>query len=55
MQAAEARPPRRGIGRWALAVGGCLILILVCAGTLFLLDTFAPDILYAPLSWFGLG
>src|SRR3989304_506629 len=26
---AEARPPRRGIGRWALAAGGCLILILV--------------------------
>jgi len=55
MQAAEARPPRRGIGRWALAAGGCLILILVCAGTFFLLDAFAPDILYAPLSWFGLG
>ena len=55
MQGAEATPPRRGIGRWALAAGGCLVLILVCAGTFFLLDAFAPDILYAPLSWFGLG
>jgi len=55
MQGAEAMPPRRGIGRWALAAGGCLVLILVCAGTFFLLDAFAPDILYAPLSWFGLG
>lgn len=55
MQAVEAGPQRRGMGRWVLAAGGCLVLLLVCGGTLFLLDQFAPDILYAPLRWFGFG
>lgn len=54
MQAAEPAE-RRGAGRWVLAAGGCFVLILVCAGTLFLMDQFAPDILYAPLRWFGFG
>jgi hypothetical protein len=55
MQAAEARPARRGMGRWVLAAGGCFVLLLLCLGTFWLMDKFAPDILYAPLRWFGFG
>jgi predicted component of type VI protein secretion system len=46
MQAAEAAPPRRGMGRWVLAAGGCLVLIIVCVGTAFALDALAPQIIY---------
>jgi hypothetical protein len=37
-----------------LAGAGCLVLIGICAGTLFILDTYFPDILYAPFRMLGL-
>lgn len=43
-----------GTTRWLLAGAGCLTLLVLCVGTLFLLDAFAPDILYAPLRVLGL-
>ncbi len=47
---AEAEPSRgRGRSRWLLAGAGCLVLLVACAATLFLMDAFAPEILYAPL------
>ena len=39
---------------WLLAAGGCLGLLVLCAATLFLMDAFAPDILYAPLRVIGI-
>jgi pSer/pThr/pTyr-binding forkhead associated (FHA) protein len=38
---------------WLLAGAGCAFLLLACIITLFLMDAFAPDILYAPLRLFG--
>lgn len=38
---------------WLLAGAGCAVLLLACIITLFLMDAFAPDILYAPLRLFG--
>jgi pSer/pThr/pTyr-binding forkhead associated (FHA) protein len=65
MQEAIARPtpvpvaeaePSDGKGRtpWLLAAAGCLGLLIICAATLFLMDAFAPDILYAPLRVLGI-
>lgn len=65
MQAATPAPPPpvitaepssrfSGSSRWLLAGGGCLLLIVLCAGSLFLMDRYAPDILYAPLRIIGL-
>ena len=52
---AEAEPSRgRGRSRWLLAGAGCLVLLVVCAATLFLMDAFAPEILYAPLRVLGI-
>ena len=45
--------PRKRFGGWKLAAIGCFVLILACIGTLFFMDAFFPDILYAPLRWFG--
>jgi len=52
---AEAEPSERGsTTRWLLAGAGCLVLLVICAATLFLMDAFAPDILYAPLRVLGI-
>lgn len=42
-----------GRRKWVLAGAGCLVLIIACVITLFLMDQFVPDILYAPLRWLG--
>jgi predicted component of type VI protein secretion system len=46
--------PRGGARRWVLAGAGCLVLIVICAVTLFIMDTYFPDILYAPFRMLGL-
>lgn len=52
--AAPAAPrPKRRFGGWRLAAVGCFVLILACVGTLFFMDAFYPDVLYAPLRWLG--
>lgn len=51
---AEPRPRGRRSSRWLLAGGGCLVLVVLCVGTLYLMDQYAPDILYAPLRMLGL-
>ncbi len=52
---AEAEPNGEpGSRRWLLAGAGCLVLLIACAGVLFLMDAFAPDILYAPLRVLGI-
>lgn len=52
---AEAEPSEgRGSKRWLLAGAGCLGLLILCGATLFLMDAFAPDILYAPLRVLGI-
>jgi predicted component of type VI protein secretion system len=48
-----AETPRKRFGGWKLAAVGCFVLILACIGTLFFMDAFYPDVLYAPLRWFG--
>jgi pSer/pThr/pTyr-binding forkhead associated (FHA) protein len=54
--AAEAESSGGGGGtkRWLLAGAGCLGLLIICAVTLFLMDAFVPDILYAPLRVIGI-
>lgn len=42
-----------GSRKWIFAGVGCFVLLVVCVGTLFIMDAYAPDILYAPLRWFG--
>lgn len=51
---APASPPSTIENKpWLLAGAGCAVLLLACIITLFLMDAFAPDILYAPLRLFG--
>ena len=53
---AEAEPSEGGsTKRWLLAGAGCLGLLIICVASLFIMDAFAPDILYAPLRVFGIG
>lgn len=42
-----------GRRRWVLAGAGCLVLAIACVITIFLMDAYVPDILYAPLRWLG--
>jgi predicted component of type VI protein secretion system len=44
---------KRRLSGWKLAGIGCFVLLLACIGTLWFMDAFYPDILYAPLRWFG--
>jgi hypothetical protein len=43
-----------GQNRWLLAGCGCLLLLAACIGLFAFMDSFYPDILYAPLRMFGL-
>jgi len=47
----EARPTSRR--SWVMAGCGCLVLIVTCVVFLFFMDSFFPDILYAPLRLLG--
>ncbi len=42
-----------GSRRWILAGCGCLVLLLVCGGLFYFLDSYYPDVLYAPLHLLG--
>ncbi len=42
-----------GTSRWLIAGAGCLGLLILCAATLFLMDAFLPEVLYAPLRVIG--
>jgi predicted component of type VI protein secretion system len=44
---------KRRLSGWRLAGIGCFVLLLACSGTFWFMDAFYPDILYAPLRWFG--
>jgi hypothetical protein len=51
----EEEPAKAGgARRWILAGCGCLLLLAICGGAFYVLDTFYPDILYAPLRAIGL-
>lgn len=47
----QAKPTSRR--SWVMAGCGCLVLIVTCVVFLFFMDSFFPDILYAPLRMFG--
>lgn len=52
--AAPAEPSgRSGSMRWVAAGCGCLLILAACIGLGLFLDSYYPDILYAPLGWFG--
>jgi predicted component of type VI protein secretion system len=38
---------------WLLAGIGCFVIIFACGGVAWFMDSFYPDILYAPLRWLG--
>jgi predicted component of type VI protein secretion system len=38
---------------WLLAGIGCFVMILACGGVVWFMDSFYPEILYAPLQWLG--
>lgn len=42
-----------GSRRWLLAGCGCLLILAACVVIFALMDTFAPDTLYAPLRMLG--
>jgi len=50
-----AQEGRGGRSRWLLAGCGCLLVLLACAGLFAFMDSFYPDIIYAPLRMFGFG
>jgi pSer/pThr/pTyr-binding forkhead associated (FHA) protein len=39
---------------WLLAGAGCLGLLVICVATVFIMDEYFPDILYAPLRVLGI-
>lgn len=44
---------RGGRSRWILAGCGCLLLLAVCGGLVWFMDSYYPDVLYAPLTILG--
>jgi len=46
-------PVRGGRRRWLLAGCGCLVLLAVCAGLVWFMDSYYPEVLYAPLRVLG--
>jgi len=46
-------PARGGRPRWLLAGCGCLVLLAACAALLWFLDSYYPEVLYAPLRMLG--
>ncbi|HUS83719.1 MAG TPA: FHA domain-containing protein [Anaerolineales bacterium] len=46
-------PAKKGKRPWLLAGVGCFVLILVCGGFIWFMDSYYPQILYAPLIWLG--
>ena len=54
ISAEEASPLEAKSGKpWLLAGVGCFVMILVCGGFVWFMDSFYPQILYAPLIWLG--
>ena len=51
--AKPAEGGKRRLSGWRLAGIGCFVLLLACIGTFWFMDAFYPDVLYAPLRWFG--
>ena len=51
--AAPVPPQKKRRSPWMLAGIGCFVLILACGGFLWFMDSFYPDILYAPLQMLG--
>lgn len=49
----ELAEPGAGRNRWILAGCGCLLILAACVGLVWFMDSYYPDLLYAPLSWFG--
>lgn len=46
-------PKPSGRRSWVMAGCGCLVLIVTCIAFLFFMDSFFPDILYAPMQILG--
>lgn len=53
--AAEApvAPPAKKRRGWLVAGIGCLVIVVVCVAVGVFMDLYYPNILYAPLRWFG--
>ncbi|MGB2895127.1 MAG: FHA domain-containing protein [Anaerolineales bacterium] len=49
----DPSPPKKAKKPWLLAGAGCFVLILVCGGFVWFMDTFYPEIIWAPLIWLG--
>ncbi len=53
VQPAAAPAEKKRRSPWLLAGIGCFVLVLACIGSLWFMDAFYPDILYAPLRLLG--
>jgi len=52
VEAPEAQPEKKRRG-WVVVGIGCLAIIVICVAVGVFMDQFYPNILYAPLRWFG--
>ncbi len=50
----EPAPAKSDSRRWLLAGCGCLVLLAACAGLLWFMDAYYPNILYAPFKILGI-